>query len=276
MVTHSTCVVSFGFPDVCHFLFVSSSSSASPTFSPCTRLSVIGHFWITCRFFALRLRLRLRPWLGVRVVILNPHGTVSTGFHQPKHRRCTFFYFTDTGTQAHTSQVLRSADRDVVWLQQDFDLYLVNMFDTSHALKVLDFPRHGLTFLAALCPQFSVLFEAWASPLFRPFLQIFRHSCPSHTAPPVRFLHPLKNSLCIVFALAPWLALLSTDAPFATNPVPRLRRERERARNGLPRPEARGRGAGLEHARGIGPQDARRLTFLLYMCVHSPLPLQRK
>jgi hypothetical protein len=35
-------------------------------------------------------------------------------------------------------------------------------------------------------------------------------------------------------------------------------------------PEARGRSAGLEHARGKGPQDARRLACLLYVRV---LPL---
>lgn len=50
-------------------------------------------------------------------------------------------------TLADAYQVLHGADSDVVWLQQDFNLYLVNMFDTFHASKVLDFPRHGLAAL---------------------------------------------------------------------------------------------------------------------------------
>ncbi|KAL5482663.1 RRP6 [Sanghuangporus weigelae] len=41
-------------------------------------------------------------------------------------------------------KVLHGADSDVVWLQQDFNIYTVNLFDTYHASRVLDFPRHGL------------------------------------------------------------------------------------------------------------------------------------
>ena len=35
------------------------------------------------------------------------------------------------------SQVLHGAESDIVWLQQDFNLYIVNLFDTYHASKVL-------------------------------------------------------------------------------------------------------------------------------------------
>ncbi|EJC98038.1 uncharacterized protein FOMMEDRAFT_149467 [Fomitiporia mediterranea MF3/22] len=41
-------------------------------------------------------------------------------------------------------KVLHGADSDVVWLQQDFNIYIVNLFDTYHASKLLDFPKHGL------------------------------------------------------------------------------------------------------------------------------------
>ena len=34
-------------------------------------------------------------------------------------------------------QVFHGADSDIVWLQQDFNLYVVNMFDTFHASKLL-------------------------------------------------------------------------------------------------------------------------------------------
>lgn len=38
---------------------------------------------------------------------------------------------------------------DVEWLQRDLGLYVVNMFDTGQASRVLGLPRHGLGFLLA-------------------------------------------------------------------------------------------------------------------------------
>ncbi|KAI9510150.1 ribonuclease H-like domain-containing protein [Russula earlei] len=58
-------------------------------------------------------------------------------------------------TNPNIVKVLHGADSDVVWLQQDFNLYLVNMFDTFHASKVLDFPRHGLGTLLEMYCDFS-------------------------------------------------------------------------------------------------------------------------
>ncbi len=61
----------------------------------------------------------------------------------------------DFGTRVDAWQVLHGAESDVVWLQQDFNLYLVNMFDTFHASKVLDFSRHGLATLLEMYCDFS-------------------------------------------------------------------------------------------------------------------------
>ncbi|KAH9044108.1 hypothetical protein EDB83DRAFT_2407096 [Lactarius deliciosus] len=44
-------------------------------------------------------------------------------------------------------ELLHGDNSDVVWLQEDFDLYSVNMFDTFHVSRVLDFPRCGLAVL---------------------------------------------------------------------------------------------------------------------------------
>ncbi len=41
-------------------------------------------------------------------------------------------------------KVLHGADSDVLWLQRDFGIYIVNMFDTGQAARVLDFPSFGL------------------------------------------------------------------------------------------------------------------------------------
>ncbi|KAI8979910.1 ribonuclease H-like domain-containing protein [Pilobolus umbonatus] len=44
-------------------------------------------------------------------------------------------------------KVLHGADSDIIWLQRDFGLYIVNLFDTYFPTKVMDFPRHGLSYL---------------------------------------------------------------------------------------------------------------------------------
>ena len=38
-------------------------------------------------------------------------------------------------------QVLHGCQQDVLWLQRDFSVYLVNVFDTHQAGKILGFPR---------------------------------------------------------------------------------------------------------------------------------------
>ncbi|KIP03738.1 hypothetical protein PHLGIDRAFT_77059, partial [Phlebiopsis gigantea 11061_1 CR5-6] len=52
-------------------------------------------------------------------------------------------------------KVLHGAESDIVWLQQDFNLYIVNLFDTFHASKVLDFPRHSLATLMEMYCDFT-------------------------------------------------------------------------------------------------------------------------
>ena len=77
-------------------------------------------------------------------------------FTDPNIVKARPFLLTDTGAQAYRIwQVLHGAESDVVWLQQDFNLYLVNMFDTFHASKVLEFPRHGLAALLEMYCDFS-------------------------------------------------------------------------------------------------------------------------
>ena len=48
-------------------------------------------------------------------------------------------------------QVLHGADWDVLWLQRDFGLYIVNMFDTGQASRVLNLPKYSLAFLLQYC-----------------------------------------------------------------------------------------------------------------------------
>lgn len=44
-------------------------------------------------------------------------------------------------------KVLHGSSMDVVWLQRDLGLYLVGLFDTYHACRVLGYPRASLAFL---------------------------------------------------------------------------------------------------------------------------------
>jgi exosome complex exonuclease RRP6 len=44
-------------------------------------------------------------------------------------------------------KVLHGADSDVLWLQKDLGLYLVNMFDTGQAARVLELPKLSLSYL---------------------------------------------------------------------------------------------------------------------------------
>lgn len=44
-------------------------------------------------------------------------------------------------------QVMHGADMDIEWLQRDFGIYVVNMFDTGQATRVLEYPRFSLAFL---------------------------------------------------------------------------------------------------------------------------------
>ena len=44
-------------------------------------------------------------------------------------------------------QVFHGADKDVEWLQRDFGIYVVNMFDTGQASRVLNMSRFSLAHL---------------------------------------------------------------------------------------------------------------------------------
>ncbi|KDR77424.1 hypothetical protein GALMADRAFT_209792 [Galerina marginata CBS 339.88] len=57
-------------------------------------------------------------------------------------------------TDPEIVKVFHGAESDIVWLQQDFNIYVVNLFDTFHASKLLEFPRHGLANLLEMYCDF--------------------------------------------------------------------------------------------------------------------------
>lgn len=44
-------------------------------------------------------------------------------------------------------KVFHGADRDILWLQRDFGIYVANMFDTGQAARVLSLQGYGLASL---------------------------------------------------------------------------------------------------------------------------------
>ena len=46
---------------------------------------------------------------------------------------------------------MHGADMDIQWLQRDFGIYVVNLFDTGQASRVLGLPRYSLAFLLQYC-----------------------------------------------------------------------------------------------------------------------------
>ena len=50
-------------------------------------------------------------------------------------------------SDAGVVKVLHGCNRDVMWLQRDFGVYLVNVFDTGQAARALGYPSFGLLHL---------------------------------------------------------------------------------------------------------------------------------
>eukprot|EP00644_Phytophthora_capsici_P006154 jgi/Phyca11/569279/estExt2_Genewise1.C_PHYCAscaffold_320078 len=44
-------------------------------------------------------------------------------------------------------KVLHGSDMDILWLQRDLGLYMVNLFDTGRAARLLEYPRFSLAYM---------------------------------------------------------------------------------------------------------------------------------
>ncbi|KAL9970036.1 hypothetical protein ACROYT_G022346 [Oculina patagonica] len=53
----------------------------------------------------------------------------------------------DSFTNPKILKVFHGADMDIGWLQRDFGIYVVNMFDTGQAARVLNYGKYSLAFL---------------------------------------------------------------------------------------------------------------------------------
>ncbi|KAF9651576.1 hypothetical protein BDM02DRAFT_3110300 [Thelephora ganbajun] len=58
-------------------------------------------------------------------------------------------------TNPNVLKVFHGAESDIVWLQENFEIYVVGLFDTYYASKVLELPRHGLATLLGMYCDFA-------------------------------------------------------------------------------------------------------------------------
>ncbi|KAF3326698.1 exosome component 10-like protein [Carex littledalei] len=56
-------------------------------------------------------------------------------------------YLREIFKDPYKRKVMHGADRDIVWLQRDFGIYVVNLFDTGQASRVLQLERNSLEYL---------------------------------------------------------------------------------------------------------------------------------
>lgn len=58
-----------------------------------------------------------------------------------------FRLFYQIFTNEKILKLFHGADYDITWLQKDFSVYVVNMFDTGQAARFLEFKSKGLAYL---------------------------------------------------------------------------------------------------------------------------------
>jgi exosome complex exonuclease RRP6 len=61
--------------------------------------------------------------------------------------RSLMYHLNESFTNPNVVKVFHGAESDIVWLQCDFGVYIVNLFDTYHASHLLNYPKHSLAYL---------------------------------------------------------------------------------------------------------------------------------
>eukprot|EP00088_Acartia_fossae_P033021 TRINITY_DN3379_c0_g1_i1.p1 TRINITY_DN3379_c0_g1~~TRINITY_DN3379_c0_g1_i1.p1 ORF type:complete len:868 (-),score=234.75 TRINITY_DN3379_c0_g1_i1:296-2899(-) len=93
-------------------------------------------------------------------------------------------------------KVLHGCAQDVVWLQRDFSLYLVNVFDTHQAGKLLGFPRLSLAWLLErYCKIYADKQYQLADWRIRPLPEVMVYYARQDTRYLIYLYHKLKGEL---------------------------------------------------------------------------------
>ncbi|KAJ7306355.1 hypothetical protein JRQ81_009699 [Phrynocephalus forsythii] len=104
----------------------------------------------TCREFAVDLEHHsYRSFLGL-TCLLQISTRTEDFIVDALELRGELYILNEAFTDPAIVKVLHGADSDVEWLQRDFGLYLVNVFDTHQAARMLSLGRHSLDHLLKL------------------------------------------------------------------------------------------------------------------------------
>ncbi|XP_060115123.1 exosome component 10 isoform X2 [Heteronotia binoei] len=105
---------------------------------------------LSCKEFALDLEHHsYRSFLGL-TCLMQISTRTEDFIIDTLELRSDLYILNETFTDPAIVKVLHGADSDVEWLQRDFGLYLVNMFDTHQAARLLNLDRHSLDHLLKL------------------------------------------------------------------------------------------------------------------------------
>uniref|UniRef100_A0A8C6Y3F1 Exosome complex component 10 n=1 Tax=Naja naja TaxID=35670 RepID=A0A8C6Y3F1_NAJNA len=105
---------------------------------------------VGCKEFALDLEHHsYRSFLGL-TCLMQISTRTEDFIIDPLELRSDLYILNETFTDPAIVKVLHGADSDVEWLQRDFGLYLVNVFDTHQAARLLNLGRHSLHHLLKL------------------------------------------------------------------------------------------------------------------------------
>ncbi|KAM4886127.1 exosome complex component 10 [Sylvia borin] len=105
---------------------------------------------MTCKEFALDLEHHsYRSFLGL-TCLMQISTRTEDFIIDTLELRSDMNILNETFTDPAIVKVLHGADSDVEWLQRDFGLYLVNVFDTHQAARLLNLGRHSLEHLLKL------------------------------------------------------------------------------------------------------------------------------
>uniref|UniRef100_A0A8C5U945 Exosome complex component 10 n=1 Tax=Malurus cyaneus samueli TaxID=2593467 RepID=A0A8C5U945_9PASS len=105
---------------------------------------------MTCKEFALDLEHHsYRSFLGL-TCLMQISTRTEDFIIDTLELRSNMNILNETFTDPAIVKVLHGADSDVEWLQRDFGLYLVNVFDTHQAARLLNLGRHSLDHLLKL------------------------------------------------------------------------------------------------------------------------------
>lgn len=101
-------------------------------------------------------------------------------------------------TDPKVVKVLHGCDHDVIWLQRDFGLYLVNVFDTGQAARVLSLRGFGLAHLLDVyCGVLADKQYQMADWRLRPLPEVMLHYARTDTHYLLYLYDRLKNELIV-------------------------------------------------------------------------------